>query len=73
MIKEKIVIFGIPFLTCIIIGYFVSFTLQYIYYSCCDTIFDVNVILYGGFLLGCLFYIPIFTVIMLEVKTCTKK
>jgi len=73
MIKGKIVIFGIPFLTCIILGYFVSFMLQYMFYIYCDTIFDVMAILYGGFFLGCLFYVPIVTIIMLEVKECTKK
>ncbi|GAH22395.1 unnamed protein product [marine sediment metagenome] len=51
----------VAFLTCLGCGYLVAFTLQYTYYL---MIKDWNILLIGGWGLGCLFFAPLFMMLL---------
>ena len=63
----------IGFLFCIGVGYLVAFTLQFFYHDYHGTMIEWNKVLYGGFLLGCLLFVPLILLIWNEHVSNSKK
>ena len=63
MMKDRYWII-IAFLFCILVGYFSAFTIQFSYHSYYNSMMDWNTVLWGGILLGLLYFGPLAVLIL---------